>query len=140
LVDENNDLNIIDTSVFSGGSNLYFTAPMTAPSVHVFKIFRETITGIEINGNVPESYNLYQNYPNPFNSTTKLRFEISELRFVSLKIFDILGREVATLVNEQLKPGSYESEWDAAGFTSGVYFYKLETTDFSETKKIILIK
>ena len=99
---------------------------------------------------VPERFSLYQNYPNPFNPTTKIKFEIPNVNppftkggqggFSSLKIFDLLGREVTTLVNEKLSPGSYEVEWNADGFASGIYFYQLKTQSYTETKKMLLIK
>ena len=98
--------------------------------------------------NVPKNYLLFQNYPNPFNPSTKIKFEIPLSRGVSegrgvltsLVVYDILGREVTTLVNDNLSPGTYEIEWDASNFASGVYYYKLTTGDFSETKKLILLK
>jgi len=86
------------------------------------------------------NHDIYQNYPNPFNPTTTLKFDISKNGFVKLEIFDILGRAVATLVNEQLTHGSYSVDWNASTFPSGVYFYKLTTDGFSETKKMVLMK
>ena len=102
----------------------------------------------------PGEFSLYQNYPNPFNPTTKIKFDVpSDSRFrgndnVTLMIFDILGREIAVLVNEQLSPGTYEVEWDGSNCTSGVYFYKLVVSgaepltagNYSETRKMILLK
>ena len=113
--------------------------------------------GISNIGNkIPSGYNLFQNYPNPFNPVTKIRFEIrpplnplhrerdvpltKEGIIVSMRIYDILGREVATLFNEQLKSGSYEVEWDASNYPSGLYFYKLTAGDFRQTKKMVLVK
>ena len=99
-----------------------------------------------ISSEIPDSYMLYQNYPNPFNPVTKIKFDISmdsRLRGndnVTLKIYDILGREVATLINEKLTPGTYEVVWEAVNNASGVYFYKLETEDYSETKKMVLMR
>ncbi len=110
------------------------------------EIYTAIVNGIPIGGippivkNVPDEYKLLQNYPNPFNPTTKIKFNIPKQSFTKLTIFDILGREVTTLVNEQLKPGSYEVEWNGSNFASGVYFYKLTAGDFSETKKLILMK
>lgn len=108
------------------------------------------ITAVQkISNNLPGSFSLSQNYPNPFNPGTKIKFELrpplnpllgKEGTLVSLKIYDILGREIATLINEQLKPGSYEVEWDGSNYASGVYFYKLLTESFSETKKMVLVK
>lgn len=89
---------------------------------------------------IPDSYSLYQNYPNPFNPVTNLEFRIPESGFVSLKVFDILGNEVVTLINENLLPGSYKTEFDGSNFASGMYFYKLESGNFQETKRMILIK
>ncbi len=97
---------------------------------------------------IPDNFSLSQNYPNPFNPVTKIKFSIPLSRGVSeglgvlsrLVIYDILGREITTLVNEQLKPGMYEVEWDGSNYPSGVYFYKLITTDYSESRRMVLIK
>lgn len=88
----------------------------------------------------PDNYSLAQNYPNPFNPTTHFRFTIDDLRFVSLKVFDLLGREVATLVNETMKPGTYSVEWNASSYPSGVYFYQLKAGSFIQTKKMLITK
>jgi photosystem II stability/assembly factor-like uncharacterized protein len=97
--------------------------------------------GIQTIGNeVPESYTLSQNYPNPFNPTTKIRFGISKTDNVEIKVFDLLGREIAVLVNEQLQPGTYEAEWVAGNYPSGIYYYKLVSGGFTETKKMVLVK
>jgi uncharacterized delta-60 repeat protein len=97
-----------------------------------------------ISSEIPKSFSLSQNYPNPFNPTTKIRFSIPPYEGgkgdVTLTVFDLLGREITTLVNEQLKPGTYEVEWDASNYSSGMYFYKLTSESFSETKKLILLK
>ena len=98
-------------------------------------------TGIEhISSELPEQLSLSQNYPNPFNPVTNLEFEISDLGFVSLKVYDILGKEVATLVYEKLSPGKYKVEFDGRGLTSGVYFYRLTAGEFTETKRMMLIQ
>ena len=99
------------------------------------------IIGIHsINYNVPQIFTLSQNYPNPFNPVTKIKFDVPKTSFTKIIIYDILGREVATLVNEELKPGTYEADWNAAGFSSGVYFYKIIAGDYTETKKMVLMK
>lgn len=90
--------------------------------------------------NTPRIFSLSQNYPNPFNPSTTIRFEIPFASFVSLKIFDILGREIESLVNEQKDPGSYDIPWNAKDFSSGIYFYQLKTDGFARTKKLILQK
>ncbi len=89
---------------------------------------------------VPDEYALEQNYPNPFNPTTNFEFKIADLGFVNLTIYDATGREVETLVNEELKPGTYKADWDATNFVSGVYFCKLIAGDFTETKHMVLVK
>jgi hypothetical protein len=98
-----------------------------------------------ISNSVPLKFKLYQNYPNPFNPYTKIKFEIPIINGVTngnvkLIIYDILGREVDMLVNENLKPGSYEVTWDASKFASGIYFCRLITGEFIESIKIIFLK
>jgi photosystem II stability/assembly factor-like uncharacterized protein len=93
-----------------------------------------------ISHEVPQSFVLYQNFPNPFNPMSKIKYDIAKQGKVKLVIFDALGREVEILVNENLKPGSYEIKWEASNFPSGVYFYKLTAGDYSETRKMILLK
>lgn len=89
---------------------------------------------------IPENFSLYQNYPNPFNPTTNIRFDIRKQGLVTLKVYDILGKEVTTLVNESLQPGTYEADFDATGLTSGVYFYRLETEGFGAFNIMMLVK
>jgi hypothetical protein len=88
----------------------------------------------------PLTYSLDQNYPNPFNPSTNFTYEVGKAGFVSVKIYDLLGREVATLVNEFKQAGSYPATWNAASFGSGVYFYKMQSGSFTSTKKMILMK
>lgn len=146
---DKNDNNVIDCSDFVVSSKLTPNALTLSP------------IGITIiSSEVPEKFALLPNYPNPFNPVTMIQFQIPLLRGVSedglpahgrgvltkIMIFDINGREVATLVNEQLKPGSYQVEWDASGYASGVYFYSLIADDpstslrMTETKRMVLIK
>jgi len=99
-----------------------------------------TIGVNQISDLVPDGYSLSQNYPNPFNPTTNLEFGISDLGIVSLKVYDLLGKEVKTLVSENLKAGRYKVEFDGSGLSSGIYFYKIETGDFIQTKRMLLIK
>jgi hypothetical protein len=92
------------------------------------------------NSGLPVSYSLSQNYPNPFNPTTNIQYEIPKPGDVRLVIYDVTGREVRTLINERLEAGKYEVSFDGSALTSGVYFYMLQAVDFSETKRMILIK
>jgi len=96
-----------------------------------------------ISGVVPQKFNLDQNYPNPFNPTTKIKFDIPNMKNgidVKLKIYDVTGREISTLVNSKLQTGSYEYIFEATGLSSGVYFYKLVAGDFSSVKRMVLLK
>jgi D-alanyl-D-alanine carboxypeptidase len=89
---------------------------------------------------VPSSYELKQNYPNPFNPETTIEFKISNAEFANLSIYDINGRLIETLVNEKLSAGAYKIKWSGSNVSSGIYYYTLRTGEFSETKKMILIK
>lgn len=97
--------------------------------------------GIENLGNeMPSSYKLEQNYPNPFNPVTNIKFSIPKTGLVKLVVYDMLGKEVETLVNENLQAGTYKSDFDASGLSSGVYLYKLITDGYSQTRKMLLVK
>jgi hypothetical protein len=98
-------------------------------------------TGIEeYTGNTPSIFNLKQNYPNPFNPSTVISFEIPSKSIVTLKVFDVIGREVATIVSGELPAGNYTRQWNAQGLSGGIYFYSLRAGSFTETKKLILLK
>jgi hypothetical protein len=98
-------------------------------------------TGTEISESlVPEVYELAQNYPNPFNPSTEIKFAIPEQGFVSLKVYDITGREIAKLVNEVRNAGFYSVNFNASSLSSGVYFYRIESGDFVQTRKMLLVK
>jgi hypothetical protein len=88
----------------------------------------------------PGEYSLDQNYPNPFNPSTLIQYAISSRQFVTLKVYDILGNVLATLVNEELPAGNYNVEFDAKGLSSGIYFYRLQAAGFVEIKKMTLLK
>jgi hypothetical protein len=114
--------------------------------VHSFPILNNAINvtnqiGIKkISSEVPEKFELHQNYPNPFNQSSIINFQCSIKGNVSIKVFDMIGREVAILVNQKLQPGIYEVTFDAGDLPSGVYFYRLETTDLTAVKRMILLK
>ncbi|MCB0724344.1 MAG: T9SS type A sorting domain-containing protein [Ignavibacteriae bacterium] len=101
--------------------------------------FTTGVTNIEPTS-LPVVYELYQNYPNPFNPSTKIKFDIPKSGFVSLKVYDITGREVSTLVNSELATGRYEFEWNGGQFASGVYFFRITAGDFVKVQKMILVK
>lgn len=93
-----------------------------------------------ISNEIPKSINLYQNYPNPFNPVTTISFDIPQRSFVSLKVFDMLGREVALLVNQDLNAGKWDYDWEAKGVSSGIYLYQLNVNGNVQTKRMILTK
>ena len=93
-----------------------------------------------ISGEVPDGFSLSQNYPNPFNPITNIEFSVPKTGIVKLTVFDILGREIALLVNENLNTGTYKADFDASNLPNGVYFYKMQTENFTDVKKMILIK
>ncbi len=98
------------------------------------------LTGIKEYAGAPDKFILYQNYPNPFNPSTSIRFTVSNSQLVTLKVFDILGKEVAVLLNKELSAGHYEVEFDGRNLSSGIYFYRLQSGEFSETRKMILMR
>lgn len=93
-----------------------------------------------ISSEIPKEFSLSQNYPNPFNPTTNINFAVTKTGNVTIKVFDITGREVATLVNEKLNAGTYTVDFNASNLTSGTYFYKMTADNFSQTKKMVLVK
>ncbi len=124
-----------DTVTFS------VNAEMTLPAWG-YKIYEigSGITSVNDKELSPNEFRLLQNYPNPFNPETTIQFNIPEKSFVTLKIYDMLGREVTTLVNDELNIGTHQIDFKAGGLSSGIYFYNLSTKNFSETKKLLLIK
>lgn len=98
------------------------------------------ISSVEPTVNTPSDYSLYQNYPNPFNPSTVIKFSIPENSFVSLKVFDILGREVSSIINSPLNAGTHEFSFEGEKFSGGVYFYSLTAGNFKDTKKMLLVK
>jgi hypothetical protein len=117
-------------SVYSDGIE-YWQTEMPVP----------VATSIESqNINLPHTYSLKQNYPNPFNPVTMITYQLPMINDVDLSIYNILGQKVATLVNERQQAGRYRVEWDASGFASGVYYYRLEAGEFVDIRKMILLR
>lgn len=126
-------------SFTSTGDTAYVT--MFLADSNSVKMFVKSVTRVDRDNNViPDAYELTQNYPNPFNPSTQIRFKIAETGLTTLKVFDVMGREVATLVNETLSPGSYTARFDAANLPSGTYVYALTTGAHRLTNKMILLK
>jgi hypothetical protein len=103
--------------------------------------YKDNTNGItKIGTELPDKFSLYQNYPNPFNPTTQIKYSIPQLSFVTIKVYDLLGKEIKTLVNEEKPIGNYEIEFDGSSLASGVYFYRIQSDNFSDVKKFILLK
>lgn len=140
----------------------YDTLPSVRPAAGLFTLYKGTNLTVPGNGSryyvvhldveycdtltlitsqeQPAEFKLYANYPNPFNPVTNIRFNLPQTSHANLTIYDILGNEVATLINEELKVGSYLVGWNASNHSSGVYFYKLETEEYMGTKMMVLLK
>ena len=110
------------------------------PFADYFKFTTDQISGLTQGSEIPTVYDLFQNYPNPFNPATSIKFDIPLAGFVSLKVYDITGREVANLVNTVLEPASYTVNWNASQFASGVYYTRIQSGDFVKVQKMMLIK
>ncbi len=104
------------------------------------KFLSQIVTDTEGETITASGYKLEQNYPNPFNPTTNLEFRIEDRGFVSLKLYDVLGNEIITLINRDMPAGTHNISFDGTSLPSGTYFYRLETGKYSETKKMVLLK
>jgi hypothetical protein len=131
----------------SGRGYSYTDSKVNLGSTYQYKIQSVDVTGttedltmLSVTVDAPKSYAVYQNYPNPFNPTTSISFDIPSRSVVSLKVFDLLGREVSTIVSGELQAGRYTRQWNATDISSGVYFYRLQAGTYSETKKLLLLK
>lgn len=102
--------------------------------------YRDVVVDVEEKDFLPVQYKLEQNYPNPFNPSTIIRFAVPERSTVILKIYDILGSEIQTLVNEEMERGWYEKVFTASGYSSGMYIYRMQAGDYLSTKKMLLVK
>jgi hypothetical protein len=136
---------VIAQLIARGTSNLNSVTRLKqlTDSVRNFYITTFPIGINQISSSVPDKYNLFQNYPNPFNPVTNIRYQIPKNSLVTLKVYDILGREVETLVNEFQQAGVYETQFpnnSNINLASGIYFYKLTSGDFSAVKRMVLIK
>jgi hypothetical protein len=130
---------ITDHNVYQCGNNFYYTYRITNDSL-IFKEFTYPLYA-EFNNAAAEYFALYQNYPNPFNPATRIQYSIGSLQFVTLKVYDVLGNDAATLVNEEKQAGSYTVEfYPGSKLASGIYFYQLKAGSYTATKKLIILK
>ena len=123
-------VHVVWTDDRDGNNEIYYTQNPTGNTVSL----KNTNTAL------PQYFSLSHNYPNPFNPKSNIKFQIAKLSSVKLIVFDVLGREISTLVNEKLTPGTYQVEWDGSNYPSGMYFYKLITENYTETRKMVLVK
>jgi hypothetical protein len=126
-------------TTYDGASNTLWVT-VSGFSEFIFGSNDNPLTAVTENGLLPNTFYLYQNYPNPFNPSTTIEFALPKSAFVTLQVYDLLGSQVAELVNEKLSAGTYTRQWDARGLASGVYFYRLSAGGFSQTKKLILVR
>ena len=121
--------------------SLYIVNNSDIPLAKIFLNGNGVLTEVAENRpGIPDNFGISQNYPNPFNPSTNISFNIPKRSQVSLKVFDLLGREVATIVSEEMSAGSYSRTWNAVNMPSGVYFYRLQSGSFNETKKLVLLR
>ena len=124
----------------SGGEYWWYGFTAEAPQVKALYWFDAVVSGVNEDGTLPEAYTLSQNYPNPFNPTTVISYSVPEKADVTLKVFNLLGQEVAQLVSEVKNVGTHEVNFNANNLTSGVYFYTIKAGNFTSTRKMMLIK
>jgi hypothetical protein len=133
-------LNVISGLFNASAGTHTFTIAGSGVNVDWLQLIRQFISDVNDRGEIPNGFALSQNYPNPFNPTTKINFDLGQASDVKLIVYDILGRKVATLVNQFMNRGAYTVNFDASHFASGVYFYSIEAGDFKLNKKMILLK
>ncbi|MCW8812709.1 MAG: T9SS type A sorting domain-containing protein, partial [Chlorobium sp.] len=139
MISDEEGVSLAWAGTFNGEEDIYYSRISQMPV---------SINNGQDNNRIPKIFSLYQNYPNPFNPSTKIKFtipsviarETKQSQLVTLKIYDVLGNEISTLVNEEKAAGNYEVDFIADGLPSGIYFYKLQAGSFVETKKMILLK
>lgn len=113
---------------------------LAGTSMGIFRSLEPVVSVDDFTINLPISFLLAQNYPNPFNPSTKIQYSVSQVSFVQIKVFGVLGNEIEKLVDEEKSAGTYEVEFNAATLPSGVYFYRLQAGSFVEAKKMVLLK
>ena len=138
MVSPTDQVSITDYYIFLLGDSVRFSKWYAGSTFYPFTW--TDVTAVKNQFVHPSEFILYQNYPNPFNLTTKIKYQIPEPGRVKLEVYDVLGRETKIFVNQEQAAGSYEIEFDGTSLPSGVYFYRIETGSYSDTKKLILLK
>jgi PKD repeat protein len=113
---------------------------LASSTAFIVTLVRGPIGIQNISSNVPEKFALYNNYPNPFNPVTIIKFDVAQVQKVKIIVYDVLGRIVNVLVDQTLQPGTFKAEWNASSFSSGIYYFRMEAGDFSDTRKMVLVK
>ena len=108
--------------------------------VDYVKVYQDVPNAVEQGSGMPAEYHLYQNYPNPFNPSTTIRYSLPESGEVTVKVFNMLGKEIATLVNGRKSSGDYKVDFNAANISSGMYFYSIRTENYYQVRKMVLLK
>ncbi|NNL21187.1 MAG: T9SS type A sorting domain-containing protein [Ignavibacteriaceae bacterium] len=128
----------LDEEIFAVGAPIQYAGGLYCGAAYLYSGFVTSV--FEIHPSIVKNFQLSQNYPNPFNPNTRIIFTIPQTGFTSLKVYDVLGNEVATLINEEKSAGEYEIDFNSNGLTSGIYFYQIKAGNFIETKKMVLMK
>ena len=130
--------------IFVSGGSISFTlgfGPLPGDTIRANYSNAPCVIGIQnISSEIPDNYILQQNYPNPFNPVTNIRFQLPNASNIKLVVYDVSGKVLDVLINQKLNAGYYNYDWDASQYSSGVYFYTLESDDFRDSKKMVLIK
>ena len=130
----------VDNEVEQGKTYTYRVKAYKGSAVSDYSNEASFATDVKEEEGIPTEYSISQNYPNPFNPTTKIKFALPKTALTKIIIYDLIGREVQTLINKELEAGYHEISIDANNLTSGVYFYRVQSGDFIQTKKMILMK
>jgi DNA-binding beta-propeller fold protein YncE len=143
LIDNGNGEDYLATlDTLTGAATLVSENPLSVSNLSAIAMRSDAVVSVsqEQNLQLPKTFSLSQNYPNPFNPTTTIRYALPSSANVKLVVYDLLGREIATLVNEEQSAGWKEVQWNATGFASGMYFYRLNAGGFVEVKKMLVVK
>jgi hypothetical protein len=140
LITSNNTTPIWTTGTLTGSGTYVLPDTLNEYTAARVYVTYNNVTDVEVDNPSPEYFNLSQNYPNPFNPSTKIQYSISSNQIVKLKIYDVLGKEITTLVNKEQSAGTYEVNFDGNNLTSGIYFYTITAGNYTDTKSMILMK